>query len=143
MRINQAEASRRATFVASAAAPFIIGMNNDSFPVITYKSNTCRIIWRKSLLISTGWRHEPGGETFASGSSSRSPASIPPRLVPIKSQTKIQTIRTWSPEEESLLDIPFKLHAIFNSGSVQFGSLVPPQGHQVLHTCAVAVSPFL
>lgn len=69
---------------------------------------------------------------------------LPPHraLVPIRSQTKIQTIWTWSPEEESLLDIPFKLHAIFNSGSVQFVSLVPPQGHQVVHTCAVAVSTF-
>lgn len=79
------------------------------------------------------------GETFAPVSSSRLPAPI---LVPIRSQTKIQTIWTWSPEEESLLDIPFKLHAIFNPGSVQFVSLVPPQGHQVLHTWAVAVSPF-
>lgn len=62
MRINQAEASRRATFVARAAASLIIGVNNDSFPVIIYKSNACRITWRKSLQISTGWTHEPGGK---------------------------------------------------------------------------------
>lgn len=45
-------------------------------------------------------------ETFTSVSSSCFPVSIPPRLVPIRSQTKaakgqkIQTIRTWSPEEK-------------------------------------------